>query len=147
MDPKFWNVDDQSARSNSRIRNTLGRASIVKVDDTQPAQLLQIESHNTEVRDNLQRLGNVGHGSVPLPGASAIILWPSGHRGYGVVVGIEDGRYRARGYRGGESHVSMVDGAKADGTGGTLRKLSEGLLGWIHNLYGKTISVGDADAV
>jgi phage baseplate assembly protein V len=147
MDPVFWRIDDQSLRLHSRVRNTLGRATLTKVDDTQGAQYHQIESHVTEVRDDLQRLGNVGFGSVPLPGASAVILWPTGHRGYGVVIGVEDGRYRPTGSKPGESHVSMIDGAKSDGSGGTLRKLSEGLIGWIHSITGKTINVGDADAV
>ena len=108
MDPVFWKIDDQALRSlhspsPAHCRNTLGRAILTKVDDTKAAQYHQVESHNTEIRDNLQRLGNFGFGSVPLPGASAVILWPTGHRGYGVVVGLEDGRYRVTGHQPGES--------------------------------------------
>lgn len=147
MDPVFYKIDDQSLRLHSRVRNTLGRGTLTKVDDTQAAQFHQVEAHNTEIRNSLQRLGNFGFGSVPLTGASAVILWPTGHRGYGVVIGLEDGRYRVTNHQPGESHLSMVDGAAADGSGGTVRKLVEGLLGWINNVTGKTINVGDADAV
>ena len=35
----------------------------------------------------------------------------------------------------------MVDGAKSDGTGGALRTLWQGLLGWVHNITGAAINI------
>lgn len=152
IDPVFWNVDDQAHRAHYRGRNHIGRALLHLVDDSGVGQVMQLELNKGEVRDKVQFLGHFGFGSVPLTGASAFTSWQGGHRGFGTVSGVVDGRYRPKDYKGGESYAYMVDGekgdgkgAKADGTGGKLRKLWEGVLGWKNNIFGKQINVGTGD--
>jgi phage gp45-like len=82
---------------------------------------------------------------VPLPGAKGYATYQSGHRGAATVLSVEDPRYRPLNQKGGEVSVYMVDGAKADGTGGTMRMLLKGALGWACSLFGKTIAIGDSN--
>lgn len=146
MDPRMWDAYD-GKQQHFRHRNTLSRGMIHVVDDTGATQILQAEFYATELRDGMQRLGHFGFGSVPLPGASIAATHQGGDRGMATIIGIEDTRYRPTGFKGGESYGYMVDGAAADGTGGTLRMLWQGLIGWAQTIFGKTITIGDANLV
>lgn len=142
MDPRYWQIEDAIERQHFRHRNAIGRGTLTRVDDTGASQVLQFEGYITEVRNGMQRIGMFGFSSVPLVGASAATLHQGGDRGFNTAVGIEDGRYRPKNYKGGESVQYIVDGADAKGKGGTLRKILEGLLDWKAKLYGKTIDIG-----
>ncbi len=146
MDPRLWDVGDLS-RPHFRSQNIVGRATLTRVDDTNPVQLFQSEGYPTELRGGMQNVGEHGHGSVQLPGAKAVIIYQGGDRSRGVAVGIVDPRYRLTGHQPGESFHFMVDGADpTTGAGGTARKLVEGLAGWITNFFGKTMNLGDSNA-
>jgi phage baseplate assembly protein V len=114
---------------------------------TPTVQVHQTEGYIGEVRDGVQRVGEFGLATMPLPGAKAAVTYQSGHRGYGTILGVEDPRYRPRGLKPGESGLYMVDGAKADGTGGTLRWLLRAALGWGVAHFGATINIGDSNTV
>lgn len=141
-------LNDGLTRSHWRVRNGLSRVTLLLGDDSKPgAQVWQSEGYPTETRDGVQRLGAFGFSSMPLPGASAAVAFQGGYRGFGTILGIEDHRYRPTGLKPGEVHHYMVADAKANGTGGKTRSILKGLLGWIVTLYGKTINIGDVDAV
>lgn len=108
----------------------------------------QTEGLPGELRNNQQRVGEVGFASMPLPGAVAAVMYQGGGRHFASIVGVEDPRYRPVGLNPGEVGVYMVDGASGNGVGGTMRWLMRGLLGWINNITGKTINIGTmADTV
>ena len=147
MERWLWDCHDPGSQQQFRTRNSISRGTVHLVDDTGVAQVVQAELYPTELR-YAQRLSHFGFGSVALPGASTVNLHQGGHRGNNAVLGVEDGRYRPRSMHGGESVQYMVDGAAADGTGGTTRTIVQGLLGWIANLFGATINIGTmADTV
>lgn len=141
----FHERDDLGERSWYRATQTLGRATLLRGDDSQPYQLHQIEGYRSEVRANVQRLQHFGFSAMPLPGAKALISWERGYRGYGSIIGVEDGRYRPIGLNPGEFAMYMVDGAASDGTGGTMRPILRGQLGGKGELLGVTINVGDSN--
>lgn len=148
MNSRLWNVYDAPAKAHFRAHNMIGRGTVRLVDDTKAAQLFQFEGFGGELRSDMQRVGHFGFGAVPLVGASLATLHQGGHRGFNTATGVEDGRYRPTGFKGGESYQYMVDGANAStGAGGTTRMLLQGLLGWLTTLFGKTINVGDGNAV
>jgi phage baseplate assembly protein V len=142
-----WNGDDFANRTYHRTRNTVSRATLKLGDDTTPLQQHQTEGYVGEIRNDVQRHGEFGFASMPLPSAEATILYHGGHRGFGTILGIEDSRYRLKGLKAGETGGYMVDGADAKGEGGTLRKLWHGTIGWAHSIFGKTINIGDGDTL
>ncbi|WP_067734499.1 phage baseplate assembly protein V [Novosphingobium naphthalenivorans] len=90
-----------------RVRNMIGRAIVRLIDDTQQAQSLQIELLADEVQDGAERLQNYGFTSHPHPGAEAVGVFPAGLRSHGIVIAVEDRRYRLTGLEQGE--VAMFD--------------------------------------
>lgn len=140
-----WAGFDRESRGYHRAWNGTFPYKLTLGDDSGPLQIWQAEGLPSELRDNLQRHGEFGVSSMPLPGAGAHIAWQGGHRRFGRLVSVEDPRYRPKGLKGGESLGYMVDGADAKGENGTLRKLWQGALGWVHSIFGKTINLGDND--
>lgn len=142
-----WEFQDGLERIYFRARNIIGWATLALGNDDQPVQFHQAEVLHNEVRNGIQRLQEHGLSTMPLPGAKALVLFHGGKRSLGSVVAVDDARYRPQGLKPGESHFYMIDGAQKDGTGGTMRTLSKGSLGWTHDVLGKTINVGNSDAV
>lgn len=129
-----------------RLRNLVGRVTLNLGSDAVPgAQLHQVQGYPSELHNNVQRVQQFGLSAMPPIGASGVILFQGGHRGFGTIVAAEHGAYRPTGLKPGEITIYMVDGAAADGTGGTMRRLLTGALGWVAGLFGKTITIGDAD--
>lgn len=141
----YWRAFDQSARAYHRTRAGIGRATVKRGDDDKPIQLWQIEGYPSEIRDGIQRQQEVGLSTMPLPGAKVVLSYHGGQRSQGIIVGVEDPRYRPKGLKGGESQLYMIDEAGADGSGGKTRTVLQGLLGWIAKLMGKTIIIGSHD--
>jgi phage baseplate assembly protein V len=137
-------LDAIAERVYHRIRNTSVRLTLHLSDDTQPTQFHQTEGYLGEVRDQQQRYSEFGFSSLPLPGAKAHAVYHGGWRGFTTITGVEDPRYRPTGLNPGEHQLYMVDGAQSDGTGGTTRLILQGLLGWVANLFGITITIGDS---
>ena len=64
----------------------------------------------------------------------------------GTIQSIDNPRYRPTGLKQGEMQMYMVDKrSDQDGTGGTMRRVLQGLQGWVCNLLGKQIFIGDGD--
>lgn len=79
-----------------RIQMMIGRATVSAVDDAQGVQALQIELLDEEVHDDVERFQNYGFGSHPFGEAEAVALFTGGLRSRGIVVAVEDRRYRIK---------------------------------------------------
>lgn len=85
-----------------RIRLIAARAVITLIDDASKLQGAQVKLLADEVRDLVERFQQYGYTSVPLPGAEGIYLSLNGSRDHGVLICVDDRRYRITGLQGGE---------------------------------------------
>lgn len=86
----------------TRVANMVSRAVVRLIDDSTKMQLLQLELLPGEVREGVERVQNYGFTSVPLDGAEAAVVFVGGKRDHGLVVAVDDRRYRLTGLQGGE---------------------------------------------
>jgi len=90
-----------------RMRLMVSRAVLKVVDDSLKLQGLQVQLLGDELRDVVERFQNYGLTSHPLPGAEGVYLSVGGARDHGVVICVDDRRYRLRGLEEGE--VAIYD--------------------------------------
>lgn len=90
-----------------RIEMMIGRAVIAAIADAPQAQAMQIELLADEVHDGVERFQGYGFTSHPHPGAEAIVVFPGGTRSHGIVIQVEDRRYRLKNIAPGE--VALFD--------------------------------------
>lgn len=90
-----------------RVMVTVGRGVLAAIDDAKKAQEVQIQLLADEVADGVERYQNYGFSSVPFPGAEAVMVCVGGLRSHGIVIAVEDRRYRFTGGQPGE--VVMYD--------------------------------------
>lgn len=95
-----------------RVSLMITRAVIKSVNDAGGIQALQISLYKDEIRDQFERFQNYGFTSNPKPGAEACSVFFGGDRGNGIVVAIEDRRYRLRGLESGEVAIYTDEGDK-----------------------------------
>lgn len=91
----------------NRIQNMVARGTLGAVGDGTKLQNGQVNLMADEVKDNLERFQQYGFTSVPHAGAEAIVIFPGGTRDYGVIVAVDDRRYRLMGLQAGE--VALYD--------------------------------------
>lgn len=98
----------------NKIRLMIGRAIIqAVVDDKEKCnQLLKCGILQNEVRDQIEKMAQYGFASAPLPGAEALIVFPSGDRSQGVCIATEDRRYRLKTLQNGEVALYTDEGDK-----------------------------------
>lgn len=77
-----------------RIRLMAARAILTLIDDATRMQGTQAKLLDGEVCDNVDRFQQYGFTSVPHPGAEGIYLALGGSRDHGVLVCVDDRRYR-----------------------------------------------------
>lgn len=90
-----------------RIMLMIGRAVVQVVRDDTKLQELQLTALAGEVLGRSERFQQYGFTSVPQPGAEAIILFVGGIRSHGLVIAVDDRRYRLKALQGGE--VALYD--------------------------------------
>lgn len=95
-----------------RIQLMIGRAVIAAVDDAAQAQALQVELLEGEAHDGVERFAGYGFTSHPHAGAEALVAFVGGLRSHGVIVAVEDRRYRLKGLAAGEVAIFDDQGAK-----------------------------------
>jgi phage baseplate assembly protein V len=95
-----------------KINSILSRAVVSRVDDSSELQELQLDILAGETRSGLERFQNYGFSSVPLSGSEAVALFVGGHRDHGLVVAVDDRRYRPTGLEAGEVAVYHHGGAQ-----------------------------------
>jgi phage gp45-like len=103
----------------NRVMLMLARFVLTGLDDSTDYQVAQIRTGDKEVLGGLLRLQNFGFTSRPKPGGAGIAGFIGGNRDHGVVLVLDDGRYRVR-LQEGEAAVYNAFGAKvvlkADGS-------------------------------
>ena len=79
-----------------RVQMMIGRAIVAGVDDAPGVQALQIELLADETHDDVERFQNYGFGSHPFEGAEGVAVFTGGLRSRGIVIAVEDRRYRMK---------------------------------------------------
>ena len=85
-----------------RIMMAVARAVVRGVTDSGGRQQLQIELMKGELRADVERMQDYGITSVPLPGADAGVVFVAGNREQGIILAVDDRRYRPTGLQPGE---------------------------------------------
>ena len=147
MDDLSWFAFDGLQRAAYRARSAMSNVTLNLGDDSQPVQYHQTTGHIGEVRNKVVRVQQPGHSSMPLPGAKGVALYPGGHRGAGIIVAVDDPRYRPTGLKPGEALFYAIAGAAADGTGGRMQQVLKATVDGHGQLTGVEIDVGDAGTV
>ena len=93
-----------------RIMLIIGRAVIKAVNDDSKMQALQISLLNGELRDGVERVQNYGFTSHPHNGAEGVCLFVGGDRSHGLVIAVDDRRYRLKGLKQGEVAIYSDEG-------------------------------------
>ena len=70
----------------------------------------QVSLLEDELRDKVERVQDYGLTSNPLPGAEAITLFVGGNRDHGLIIKVDDRRYRLKGLKGGEVAMYTDEG-------------------------------------
>lgn len=96
----------------TRLANLVSRAVVRRVDDSTKMQSLQVTLLADETRDGVERVQNYGFTSVPQAGAEAVTVFVSGYRDHGLVVAVDDRRYRLTGLEAGEVAIYTDEGDK-----------------------------------
>jgi phage baseplate assembly protein V len=81
----------------------ISRAVLSAISDSGGVQLVQVKLLEAEVRDGVERFQNYAFTSVPLTGAEGIMACVSGNRDHGVILAMDDSRYRVRDLQPGEA--------------------------------------------
>jgi phage baseplate assembly protein V len=85
-----------------RIANMVARAVVQLVSDAGKLQVVQLGVLADETREKVERFQEYGFTSVPLAGAEAVVLFVGGRRDHGLVIAVDDRRYRKKDLQPGE---------------------------------------------
>ena len=96
----------------NRVLNMVARGVVARVDDAKKMQELEIEVLEGESHDEVERFQNYGFTSVPEAGAELAVVFAGGTRDHGLVVAVDDRRYRLKGLEAGEVAVYDKTGSK-----------------------------------
>ncbi|MEF2145117.1 MAG: phage baseplate assembly protein V [Desulfovibrionaceae bacterium] len=105
-----------------RIMLMVGRAVLRAVNDTPAMQELQIEPLAGEVLARVERVQNYGFTSHPHLGAEAACVFCGGNRDHGLVLAVDDRRYRIKGLEQGEVAIYTDEDQAAHGHRIVLRR-------------------------
>jgi len=140
--------EDGALRSHYRVRNGLARVTLKMGDDTKsPRRFFRLRVTLPSCATVCSAFRNSVFRACHCRAQRALSITKEAT---GASARSSASKTRATGGPGcsrAKHELYMVDGAAADGTGGTRRPIVQGLLGWIGNLFGKIINVGDANAV
>lgn len=95
-----------------KVTMMVGRAVIMAIKDDGPLQTMQLTLNRDEVRDDIARVQEYGFTSYPKPGAEAFVAFLGGNRDHGVVIGVDDRRYRLKSLAEGEVALYTDEGDK-----------------------------------
>lgn len=93
-----------------RIALLIGRGVVRLSYDDAGVQRLQLDLLAGETRDKIERFQEYGLSSRPKSGAEAIVLFPNGSREFGLVVAVEDRRFRLKALEEGEVALYTDEG-------------------------------------
>ncbi|TJZ78795.1 phage baseplate assembly protein V [Chitiniphilus eburneus] len=107
-----------------RVRLMVARAVLNLVNDATGLQRLQVSALADETRDDVERAQNYGLTSVPLPGATAILVAVAGSRDHLVATAVDDERHRPSGLAPGEVCIYTHEGDRIHLKNGRLIEIS-----------------------
>lgn len=90
-----------------RVMLMVSRCVLNVVQDGLAIQGLQVTILEGEPRDGVERFQQYGYTSVPKPGAEGVMVAVAGNHDHGIVIAVEDKRYRLTGLAAGE--VALYD--------------------------------------
>lgn len=94
----------------TRIANLVSRAVVELIKDSTGLQVMQVSALDGETREALERFQQYGFTSVPLGGAEAVVLFVGGRRDHGLVLSVDDRRYRKKSLEAGEVAIYTDEG-------------------------------------
>ncbi len=81
-------------RLKQRVMSLVGRCIIMAVDDSRKIQSVQVEVLADELHNEAERFQHYGFSTHPIPGAEGIIVRIGGTASHGVIIVVDDRRYR-----------------------------------------------------
>lgn len=90
-----------------RVALMVSRAVIMMVNDTLKMQGVQVNLMADVTRDGVERFQEYGFTSNPHPGAEAVVVSVGGNQDHGIVIAVDDRRFRLTGLAEGE--VALYD--------------------------------------
>lgn len=93
-----------------RIMLMVARGVLKRTNDNGGLQTAQVSLLEDETRDKLERVQDYGFTSNPLPGAEAITLFVGGNRDHGLIIKVDDRRFRLKSLKGGEVAMYTDEG-------------------------------------
>ncbi|SFG29458.1 phage baseplate assembly protein V [Duganella sp. CF458] len=103
----FDSIEKMTAGVRGRAALMVGRCILKAVGDGKAVQLVQTQLLAEEVHDDVERIQEYGFTSVPKPGAEGVVVFVGGNRDHGLVIAVEDRRFRLRALESGE--VALYD--------------------------------------
>lgn len=123
-----------------RFANSLARAVVQVVDDDLKMQMVQLGVLLGEDVDDVERFQEYGLTSVPHAGAEGVVIFPMGDRSHGLLVAVDDRRYRPTGGEAGEVFLYTDEGVMVKlGRGSIVELGGEGLTATEGVLNGQAI--------
>ncbi len=96
----------------NRVLNSIARAIVESVDDTKKIQIMKLQLFADEVRTDVERIQNYGFTSVPFSDAEAAVVFPLGNREHGLIIAVDDRKFRLKGLKNGEVALYTDEGDK-----------------------------------
>lgn len=95
-----------------RVMLMVGRAVLCAVQDDAKIQRVQISLLEDELRDQVERIQQYGFTSHPHVGAECVAVFVGGNRDHGLVIAVDDKRYRLTALQRGEVALYTDEGDK-----------------------------------
>lgn len=99
-------------RLQQRVMLMVSRATLKQTNDGTKMQASQIGVLDEETRDDVERFQNYGFTSHPHAGAEAAVVFAGGNRDHGMILAVDDRRYRVKGLAQGEVAIYTDEGDK-----------------------------------
>ncbi|MGT2507916.1 phage baseplate assembly protein V [Cupriavidus basilensis] len=105
-------IESMLAPIKTRTSLMIGRCVLMAVADAGKLQRAQVRILADDDHDDVERMQQYGYTSVPLPGAEGVVVAVGGNSDHGILIAVEDRRYRLVGLVGGEVAVYDDQGQK-----------------------------------
>jgi phage baseplate assembly protein V len=99
-----------ATETRQRVNMSVARGLVALADDGKKMQRVQLRLLSDETKDNVEHFQPYGFTSVPLQGAEAVCVFVGGGRDHGLVVCVDDRRYRLKNLEGGEVALYTDEG-------------------------------------
>jgi len=93
-----------------RVMSMIAPAIITGVDDSKAIQTLQIQLGKNEVREGVNRVQQYGFSSHPFAQSECAVMFVGGNRDHGLVIAVDDSRYRLKSIAQGEVALYTDEG-------------------------------------